>query len=104
MSAQRRARLSTLVPAKAGIDIKKLGRFNAVGHRITGDRTGQSNQRSGKAGPGWEFVHIAIDDHSRLAFSQVLPDEKQASAVAFLEAAVEHFPTSRRRRCTRDDG
>jgi transposase InsO family protein len=91
MSAQRRARLSTLVPAKAGIDIKKLGRFNAVGHRITGDRTGQSNQRSGKAGPGWEFVHIAIDDHSRLAFSQVLPDEKQASAVAFLEAAVEHF-------------
>jgi len=39
------------------IDIKKLGRFNAVGHRITGDRASQSRQRSGKAGPGWEFVH-----------------------------------------------
>ncbi len=75
------------------IDIKKLGRFNAVGHRNTGDRTGQSNQRSrsGAAGPGWEFVHIAIDDHSRFAFSQVLPDEKQASAVAFLKATVDHY-------------
>ena len=75
------------------IDIKKLGRFNAIGHRITGDRTGQSNQRSraGAAGPGWEFVHVAIDDHSRLAFSQVLPDEKQASAVAFLKATVDYY-------------
>ena len=73
------------------IDIKKLGRFNAVGHRITGDRAGQSNQRSKGAGPGWEFVHIAIDDHSRLAFCQVMPDEKKASAVAFLEAAARHY-------------
>jgi transposase InsO family protein len=75
------------------IDIKKLGRFNAIGHRITGDRTGQSNQRSraGAAGPGWEFVHVAIDDHSRLAFSQIMPDEKQASAVAFLNSAVSHY-------------
>ncbi len=73
------------------IDIKKLGRFNAVGHRITGNRTGQSNQRSAGAGPGWEFVHVAIDDHSRVAFSQTLPDEKQASAVAFLKAAVQYY-------------
>src|SRR5687768_1380135 len=43
------------------LDIKKLGRFDRVGHRITGDRTGQSTSR----GIGWEFVHIAIDDASR---------------------------------------
>jgi transposase InsO family protein len=73
------------------IDIKKLGRFNAIGHRITGNRAGQSNQRSGGTAPGWEFVHIAIDDHSRLAFSRIFPDEKQASAVAFLHAALSHY-------------
>jgi transposase InsO family protein len=73
------------------IDIKRLGRFNAVGHRITGNRAGQSNQRSAGTAPGWEFVHVALDDHSRIAFSQVLPDEKQASAVAFLKAAVSHY-------------
>ena len=66
------------------IDIKKLGRFNTVGHRITGDRTGQSNSR----GVGWEFVHVSIDDHSRLGFADIMPDEKKASAVNFLEAAV----------------
>ena len=73
------------------MDIKKLGRFNAIGHRITGDRTGQSNQRSNSTAPGWEYVHVAIDDHSRLAFSQIFPDEKQTSAVAFLNAAVRHY-------------
>jgi transposase InsO family protein len=69
------------------IDIKKLGRFDKVGHRITGDRTGQSNGR----GVGWEFVHVCIDDHSRVAFSQILPDEKAASAVPFLKAAVAYY-------------
>src|SRR4030095_2035656 len=66
------------------IDIKKLGKFNRIGHRITGDRTGQSNAR----GIGWEFVHVCIDDASRIAFSRVMKDEKKASAVAFLKAAV----------------
>ncbi len=66
------------------IDIKKLGRFNRIGHRITKDRTGQSNSR----GVGWEFVHVCIDDHSRLGFADIMPDEKKASAVAFLKAAV----------------
>jgi transposase InsO family protein len=66
------------------IDIKKLGRFDRIGHRITGDRRGQSSSR----GAGWEFVHVCIDDASRLAFSQVMPDEKKGSAVAFLRAAV----------------
>lgn len=90
--AEPRPRYERATPGEIiHLDIKKLGRFNAVGHRITGNRTGQSNQRSAAAGPGWEFVHVAIDDHSRLAFSQVRPDEKQASAVAFLEAAVRHY-------------
>ncbi len=69
------------------IDIKKLGRFDKIGHRITGDRTGQSNSR----GVGWEYVHVCIDDNSRVAFSQILPDEKAVSAVAFLRAAVAYY-------------
>ena len=69
------------------IDIKKLGRFNRVGHRITGDRRGQSKSR----GVGWEFVHVSIDDASRLAFCQILPDERQGSAVAFLHAALAYY-------------
>ena len=70
------------------LDIKKLGRFNRTGHRITGDRTRQSNQRSNGTAPGWEYVHVAIDDHSRLSFSQIHVDEKAVSAVAHLRAAV----------------
>src|SRR6267154_1149041 len=53
------------------IDIKRLGRFEQIGHRITGDRKGQSNSR----GVGWEYLHLAIDDHSRVAYSEILPDE-----------------------------
>ena len=70
------------------IDIKKLGRFNAVGHRITGDRRGQSNARGRGQGPGWEFAHVAIDDHSRIATAAIFPNEKKKSAVAFLRATV----------------
>jgi len=71
------------------LDIKKLGRFERMGHRITGDRRGQSNPRShDKKGYGWEYVHVAIDDHSRLSFSQIHPNEKATSAVAHLKAAV----------------
>lgn len=68
------------------IDIKKLGRFHQVGHRITGDR------RQGESrGAGWEFVHVCIDDASRLAFSQIRRDEKKESAVTFLKAAVAYY-------------
>jgi len=66
------------------LDIKKLGRFERVGHRITGDRRGQSNSR----GVGWEYVHVCIDDHSRVAFTSIFPDEKAVSTVAFLRAAI----------------
>jgi len=69
------------------IDIKKFGRFERPGHRVTGDRTGHSN----RPGSGWEYVHVCIDDHSRIAFSQILPDEKKESAVAFLKAAVAYY-------------
>ncbi|MER8467174.1 IS481 family transposase [Mesorhizobium sp. M1396] len=68
------------------IDIKKLGRFSQVGHRITGDP-----QKGKSRGAGWEFVHVCIDDASRIAFSQILPDEKKESAVAFLKAAVAYY-------------
>lgn len=68
------------------IDIKKLGRFERVGHRITGNR-----QQGESRGAGWEFVHVCIDDASRLAFSRIFPDEKKESAVAFLEAAVAYY-------------
>jgi transposase InsO family protein len=69
------------------LDIKKLGRFERPGHRVTGDRTGQSNSR----GVGWEYVHVCIDDHSRLSFSQIHVDEKAVSAVAHLKAAVSWY-------------
>ena len=67
------------------VDIKKLGRFDRVGHRITGDRQNKSR------GVGWEYVHVCIDDASRVAFSQILPDQKKESAVAFLRAAVAYY-------------
>ena len=67
------------------IDIKKLARFDKIGHRITGERAGQSR------GGGWEFVHVGLDDASRIAFAQVLPDEKKESAIAFLQAALAYY-------------
>jgi transposase InsO family protein len=73
------------------IDIKKLGKIDGIGHRITGDRRGQSNRRARGKGLGWEFVHVAIDDHSRLAFSQVMKNERKACAIAFLKAAVAYY-------------
>jgi len=69
------------------IDIKKLGRIDGVGHRITGDRRGQSRKR----GAGWEYLHVAVDDASRLAFTAVMPDERKESAVAFLNNALDWF-------------
>jgi transposase len=73
------------------IDIKKLGKFNRIGHRITGDRTGQSSPRARGEGPGWEYVHVCIDDASRIAFSKVMKSERQGCAVAFLKAAIAYY-------------
>ena len=74
------------------IDIKKLGRIEGIGHRITGDRAGQSNPRSRKqGGKGWEYLHLVVDDHSRLAYSEILPDEKRRSCLKFLFNALRFF-------------
>ncbi len=67
------------------IDIKKLGRIDGVGHRITGDRTRRAR------GIGWDFLHVCVDDASRLAYTEILPDERKESAVAFLERALAWF-------------
>ena len=67
------------------IDIKKLGRFWRPGHRLTG------NPRQDSEGAGWEFVHVCIDDYSRVAYAEVLPDERKESAIAFLQRAVRWF-------------
>ena len=69
------------------IDVKKLGRFKHPGHRVTGLHRGY--KRNYKA--GWEYVHIAIDDTSRLAYLEILADEKGVTCVAFLERAVAFF-------------
>jgi transposase InsO family protein len=70
------------------IDIKKLGRIGGVGHRITGRHPGMINRHRGI---GWEYVHVCIDDASRVAFVQIMADQRRESAVAFLEAAVAYF-------------
>jgi transposase InsO family protein len=68
------------------LDVKKLGRFWKPGHRVTGDRgAGRS------MGAGWEFVHVAIDDHSRIAYAEILENETGASCVAFLRRACAWF-------------
>src|ERR1700746_1759366 len=70
------------------IDIKKLGRIGSVGHRIAGRYPGAVNRHHGI---GWEFVHVCIDDASRVAFVQVMANQRKESAVAFLEAAVAYY-------------
>jgi transposase InsO family protein len=80
------------------IDIKKLGRIVVPGHRITGNRR-QAASRTRIGSPdgrllgtaGWEFVHVAVDDCSRLAYAEVLADETAASAIAFLTRALAFY-------------
>jgi transposase InsO family protein len=76
------------------IDVKKLGRILKPGHRVTGNRRGQARtHRDGKPIrlAGWEFVHIAVDDHSRLAYAEVLANERGETAVGFLRRALAFF-------------
>jgi transposase InsO family protein len=68
------------------IDIKKLGRFSKIGHRFRG-RSEEARTRNA----GWEYVHVAIDDHSRVAFAKVMPNERKSSAVAFLKEALAYY-------------
>ena len=67
------------------IDIKKLGRFSDVGHRITGDYTKRTR------GLGYDYLFVAVDDHARVAFTAMRPDERKDSAQSFLREAVAYF-------------
>jgi transposase InsO family protein len=72
------------------LDIKKLGRIRGAGHRFTGSRASQRKRRRQgrlRGVAGWEYVHVAIDDHSRLAYAEVLEDLDAACAIAFLRRA-----------------
>lgn len=93
-------KLSALEPAKpanryerchAGsllhLDIKKLGRFRRAGHRVTG------NRQIASSGAGWEFVHVCIDDHSRVSYVEILPDERKESVVGFFRRAKAYYET-----------
>lgn len=68
------------------VDVKKLGRFNKPGHRVTGRGPGHKNRRV-----GWEAVHVCVDDTSRLAYVEVLPDEKAITTIGFITRAVAWF-------------
>lgn len=72
------------------IDVKKLGRIVRPGHRVTGRVSGSGHHRR-RYHQGWEFVHIAIDDCTRLAYAEVLPDEKATTAIGFLRRACAFY-------------
>jgi transposase InsO family protein len=67
------------------IDVKKLVRIERAGHRVTG------NRRGSRKGIGWEYVHVCVDDATRLAYVEVLPDEKAITAIGFLRRALAHY-------------
>jgi transposase InsO family protein len=69
------------------VDTKKLGRFYRPGHRVTGDRSDRRLERN----KGWEFLHVAIDDRTRLAYAELLLDEKGATCAGFLQRAAAFF-------------
>ena len=71
------------------LDVKKLGRIRGIGHRFTGDRTVRAR------GVGWEYVHVAIDDHSRLAYVEVLANELATTTAGFLRRALAFYRTHR---------
>jgi len=78
------------------IDVKKLGRIQVPGHRVTGNRRVRAHRHhyshtKARGTAGWEFVHIAVDDCTRLAYAEVLGDEKASTVVAFLTRAVAFF-------------
>jgi len=79
------------------VDIKQLGRIQGgAGHRVRGGRQHGNPRRTDRAGVvrrtvGWEYVHVAVDDYSRLAYAEVLPDQKAATASGFLRRAVAFY-------------
>ena len=73
------------------VDVKKLGRILRPGHRVTGNRRSRKLTTHGLGVAGWEFVHVCVDDATRLAYVEVLDDERGATAAGFLRRAVEWF-------------
>jgi transposase InsO family protein len=73
------------------VDIKKLGRILRPGHRVTGNRRDRYTDGRGYGVAGWEFVHVCVDDATRLAYVEVLADERAVTAVGFLRRAVAWF-------------
>lgn len=71
------------------LDIKTLGRFDRPGHRVTGRAVPGAHTGAGRQ--GWECVHVAVDDYSRVAYVEILPDERATTCIAFLERAVAWF-------------
>jgi transposase InsO family protein len=67
------------------LDTKKLGRITRMGHRVTG------NRRDTVEGAGWEYLFVAVDDHARIGFTDLYPDETNTSAVQFLTNTVSYF-------------
>lgn len=82
------------------IDTKKLGRIERMSHRVTG------NRRDSVDGAGWEYLFVAVDDHSRVGFTDLYPDERKSSAVQFLRNTVAYFRSLgvRVRRVLTDNG
>ena len=98
----KRSRLEPLEPSNryqrerpgelVHIDVKKLGRIKNVGHRITGNRRDQRPHKiAGRRQTGWEYVHVCVDDATRLAYVEVLADEKGHTVAAFLRRAVAFY-------------
>jgi len=90
VSRYERARPGELIH----IDVKKLGRISAkgAGHRVTGKRNTEIKRRKGGAlRTGWERVHVCVDDATRLAYVEVLPDEKATTAIGFLRRALAFY-------------
>jgi transposase InsO family protein len=73
------------------VDVKKLGRILRPGHRVTGNRRDRFTDARGYGVAGWEFVHVCVDDATRLAYVEVLADEKGVTAAGFLRRAVAWF-------------
>jgi transposase InsO family protein len=76
------------------VDVKKLGKIAGAGHRVTGQRQSQLAHRRARrrgAPKGWEFVHVCVDDATRLAYAEVLPDEQGTTAAGFLRRAVAFY-------------